>query len=66
MAPIPNNPAIGRGEGAPAEAANQGEKLNYELVEEVAAKVYAMLLRDLKIESERRRWSAKRPFARGG
>jgi hypothetical protein len=66
MASIPNNAGNGGGEGAPAEAANQGEKLNHELVEEIAAKVYALLLRDLKIESERRRWPAQRPFARGG
>jgi hypothetical protein len=39
--------------------------LKPELVEEIAAKVYALLLRDLKIERERQRWLMKRPFSRG-
>jgi hypothetical protein len=36
-----------------------------ELVEEIAAKVYAMLLRDLKIEQERHRWLVKKSLFRG-
>lgn len=48
------------------QAANQGEKVSPELIEIIAAKVYALMLRDLKIERERRRWPANRPFSRGG
>ncbi|MCB9076732.1 MAG: hypothetical protein H6631_04020 [Anaerolineaceae bacterium] len=48
------------------QAANEGEKLTPELVEVIAAKVYALMLRDLKIERERRRWPINRPFSRGG
>lgn len=42
----------------------QGHLLTSALVEEVTVKVYALLLRDLRIEQERCRWLTKKPFCR--
>jgi hypothetical protein len=63
---LDSNPANGKDQMEASHAENQPEMLNRELVETVAAKVYAMLLFELKIESERRRWLGKRPFIQGG
>lgn len=51
---------------APTQAAKQSEGLTPELIEEITVKVYALMLREMKIERERQRQPPKRPFSRGG
>ena len=47
-------------------ANRQNRAITPELVNQVADKVYAMLLSDLRIEQERERSSLRKPFAEQG
>ncbi len=67
MSILPNNTTANSAQTTPtADGRRDGGNISPELVDEVTAKVYALILLDLKIERERSRLALKKSFSSGG